>query len=74
MKGKWALVTGASSEFGIEFATLLAEQNANVTLAPRRTEPVVKLAKQLRQKHGVNVVSVPGACDVPRFHRRTAVR
>ena len=28
VRGKWALVTGASSGFGIEFATLLAEQKA----------------------------------------------
>ena len=27
VNGKWALVTGASSGFGIEFATLLAEQD-----------------------------------------------
>jgi short-subunit dehydrogenase len=56
VNGKWALVTGASSGFGIEFATLLAEQNANVILAARRTEPMEKLAEELRQKHRVNVV------------------
>src|SRR5215813_5373949 len=67
MNGKWALVTGASSGFGIEFATLLAERNANLILTARRTEPMEKLAEQLRQRHRVNVVvegidlSVPGA-------------
>jgi short-subunit dehydrogenase len=67
MNGKWALVTGASSGFGIEFATLLAERNANLILAARRTEPMEKLAEQLRQRHCVKVVvegidlSVPGA-------------
>jgi uncharacterized protein len=65
--GKWALVTGASSGFGVEFATLLAERNANLILAARRTEAMEKLAEQLRQNHRVNVVvegidlSVPGA-------------
>src|SRR5262245_35027615 len=65
--GKWALVTGASSGFGIEFATLLAERKANLVLAARRTEPMEKLAEQLRQRHRVDVVvegtdlSVPGA-------------
>ena len=65
--GKWALVTGASSGFGIEFASLLAERKANLILAARRTEPMEKLAEQLRQRHRVNVVvegvdlSVPGA-------------
>jgi short-subunit dehydrogenase len=56
LNGKWALVTGASSGFGIEFATLLAEQNANLILAARRTEPMTKLAQQPRQKHNVTVV------------------
>ena len=67
MNGKWALVTGASSGFGIEFASLLAERKANLILAARHTEPMEKLAEQLRQRHCVNVVvegidlSVPGA-------------
>jgi short-subunit dehydrogenase len=67
VNGKWALVTGASSGFGIEFATLLAERNANLILAARRTAPMEELAEQLRQRHRVNVVvegidlSVPGA-------------
>jgi len=56
MSGKWALVTGASSGFGVEFATLLAEQKANLVLTARRTEPMERLAEQLRQKYGVNVV------------------
>jgi uncharacterized protein len=67
VNGKWALITGASSGFGIEFAWLLAERKANLILAARRTEPMEKLAEQLRQRHRVNVVvegvdlSVPGA-------------
>ena len=67
LDGKWALVTGASSGFGIEFASLLAEQKANLILAARRTEPMEKLAEQLRRRHCVSVVvegvdlSMPGA-------------
>src|SRR5262245_178174 len=56
VSGKWALVTGASSGFGVEFAKLLAERNANLVLAARRTEPMEKLAEELRQTHRVNVV------------------
>jgi short-subunit dehydrogenase len=56
LSGKWALVTGASSGFGVEFATLLAERNANLILAARRTEPMEKLAEQLRQERRVSVV------------------
>jgi short-subunit dehydrogenase len=55
-QGKWALVTGASSGFGIEFATLLAEQGSNLVLVARRAEPMEKLAAELQAKHGVKVV------------------
>jgi short-subunit dehydrogenase len=67
IRGKWALVTGASSGFGVEFAKLLAERQANLVLAARHTEPMERLAEQLRQSHRVNVaieginLSVPGA-------------
>lgn len=54
--GQWALVTGASSGFGVDFATLLAEQGVNLVLAARRTEPMEALATQLRAQHGVEVV------------------
>lgn len=40
VRGKWALVTGASSGFGVEFANLLAEEGANLVLVARRTEPM----------------------------------
>ena len=56
VSGKWALVTGASSGFGVEFATLLAERNANLVLVARRREPMEKLAEKLQQKRRVNVV------------------
>jgi uncharacterized protein len=56
ISGKWALVTGASSGFGKEFADLLAARKANVVLASRRTEPMETLAADLRQKYGVQVV------------------
>ena len=56
--GKWALVTGASSGFGVEFAKLLAERNANLVLVARRTEPMEQLAEELRKKHSVQVVVI----------------
>ncbi|WP_374355101.1 SDR family NAD(P)-dependent oxidoreductase [Chitinimonas sp.] len=55
-KGKWALVTGASSGFGIDFATILAEGGANLVLAARRTEAMEKLAQSLRSRFGIEVV------------------
>ena len=65
--GKWALITGASSGLGLEFADLLAAQKVNLVLAARRQEPMEKLASDLRQKHGVDVLveaidlAAPGA-------------
>lgn len=54
--GKWALVTGASSGFGVEFATLLAESQANLVLVARRADVLEQLAQRLRSRCGVRVV------------------
>jgi uncharacterized protein len=54
--GKWALVTGASSGLGLEFADLLAAQKINLVLVARRQEPMEKLASDLRHKYGVEVL------------------
>src|SRR5437667_12282618 len=54
--GKWALITGASSGLGLEFADLLAARKVNLVLAARRQEPMEKLASELRRKHGVDVL------------------
>jgi len=67
--GKWALITGASSGLGLEFADLLAAQKANLVLAARRQEPMEKLASDLRRKYGVDVLieaidlAAPGAAS-----------
>jgi len=54
--GKWALITGASSGLGLEFADLLAAQKVNLVLAARRLEPMEKLAADLRRKYRVDVL------------------
>src|SRR5262249_49938329 len=48
--------TGASSGFGVQFAKLLAERKANLVFVARRTEPMERLADELRGKHSVKVV------------------
>ena len=55
--GKWALITGASSGLGLEFADLLAAQKVNLVLAARRQEPMEKLASDLRRKYGARCKS-----------------
>jgi short-subunit dehydrogenase len=56
LHNRWALVTGASSGFGVQFARLLAERKANLVLVARRTEPMERLAQELRQRNLVQVV------------------
>jgi short-subunit dehydrogenase len=48
--GKRALITGASSGLGLEFANLLAAQKVNLVLVARRQEAMEKLAADLRRK------------------------
>lgn len=56
---KWALVTGASSGLGVEFARLLAARGYSLVLVARREAPMVKLAEELRQSTGVEIVVEP---------------
>lgn len=61
LKGKNALVTGASSGLGVQFATALAKQGANVALLARRVEKLNAVKAEL-EKLGVKCFAVQ--CDV----------
>ena len=52
--GKWALVTGASSGLGAEFADQLAARGMSLVLAARRGDLLEALATRLRAAHGVD--------------------
>jgi len=58
IRGQTAIVTGASSGLGITFAETLAERGVNVVVGARRYERLVKLAGDLSNKYGVEVVPV----------------
>lgn len=58
--GKWALVTGASSGIGEEFAKRLAGEKYNLILIARREERLQALAKLLTEKEGNEIKVIAG--------------
>jgi short-subunit dehydrogenase len=51
--GPWAMVTGASSGMGAEFARQLAARGLNLVLTARREELLIRLSDELSSQHGV---------------------
>lgn len=47
LTGKVAIVTGASSGLGVEFAKALANQGANLALVARREEKLKEVRKEI---------------------------
>ena len=61
IKGKVAVITGASSGLGVTFVEALAEGGANLILAARRIEKLNEVAVQMRK---LGVKAMPFQCDV----------
>lgn len=61
VSGRYAVVTGASSGLGRQFALCLAEQGANVAIMARRVEKLEEVRAEA-EKFGVRCLVVP--CDV----------
>lgn len=62
LHGKVALVTGASSGLGVQFAKALANQGADLAICARRVERLEEVKKQIEKEFGVKVYT--HKCDV----------
>jgi 3-oxoacyl-[acyl-carrier protein] reductase len=70
IRGKWAVVCGASKGLGFGCADALAAEGVNLVINARSAEPLEAAAAQLRA-HGVTVHAV--ACDIATEAGRQAV-
>jgi short-subunit dehydrogenase len=64
--GTTALITGASSGLGAEFAARFAARGANLVLVARRTARLEDLARKLRVAHGISVTTLSRDLSRPR--------
>jgi len=78
LRGKVAMVSGASKGIGKAIALGLAEEGVHLALNARGPEALEKLADEIRRQHEVEVLAVPGdmtrAEDIEQFVARTAER
>jgi short-subunit dehydrogenase len=55
LKGKWALVTGASSGIGSDLARLYAKAGCNVIITARREQRLAELKKELSGQNNIQI-------------------
>jgi short-subunit dehydrogenase len=60
-----ALITGASSGFGAEFARLFAADGFDLILAARSADAMQEIAKVQEERHGVTVTVLPKDLSTP---------
>lgn len=68
--GPWAIVTGASSGIGAEFARQVAAAGVNVVAVGRREQRLTDLAAELQRDHGVDTRVAPLDLSDPGFLER----
>ena len=59
LKGKNAIITGASRGIGKAIAVRLASQGINLVLAARTAGPLEATVQELKSKYGVDVIGIP---------------
>lgn len=67
LTGDVALVTGASSGLGVQFAKALANQGAKIAILARREEKLKEVKEEIEKEFGVEVDYF--TCDVTDFER-----
>jgi len=65
MSTKTALITGASSGIGLEFARIFAMNNCNVIITARTEENLITLAKELTEKYKIEVRIIVKDLSIP---------
>lgn len=58
LSGRTALVTGASSGLGVDFADELAARGARLVIVARREDHLKQVQERIQAKHGVEVTTV----------------
>jgi short-subunit dehydrogenase len=53
----WAVVTGASSGIGLEFARIFAKNQTNLVLVARNVNALESLAKELKEHYKINILT-----------------
>ncbi|HNW83650.1 MAG TPA: SDR family NAD(P)-dependent oxidoreductase [bacterium] len=66
LKGRKALITGASSGFGVDFANILASKGMDLIIVARRKDKLDEVKKDVEKKHGVKVKVID--MDLAGFH------